>query len=210
MVQQTYLVKHPLIEHKLSMLRDQATNRLLFRVLMKEITRMMIMPATQKLPLKKRGIVTPVAPSIGHELAEEIVVVPIIRAGLGMLEAFMEAIPTARVGHLGLARDEKTLQAKQYMSRLPHISVKTQVFILDPMLATGGTLTKAIDLIEKKGVTSITYIGLVGSQKGIDLIEKNHPRVKIFLASIDPELNAKGFLVPGLGDAGDRLFGESD
>jgi uracil phosphoribosyltransferase len=150
-----------------------------------------------------------VAATVGHELAEEIVVIPIVRAGLGMLEAFMEAIPTAKVGHLGLARDEKTLKAKSYLVSLPNLNAKTQVFILDPMLATGGTLQQAIDLIVQKKVENITYIGLVGSQKGIDLIEKKYPQVKIFLAAIDPQLNPKGFLSPGLGDAGDRLFGES-
>jgi uracil phosphoribosyltransferase len=131
-----------------------------------------------------------------------------MRAGLGMLDAFTDMIPHAKVGHMGFVRDEKTLKASTYLVKLPKIDASTEVFILDPMLATGGTLIQAIDLIKKKGGKKITYLGLVGVQSGIDLVLKAHPSVKIFLAAIDKKLNEKGYITPGLGDAGDRLFGQ--
>jgi uracil phosphoribosyltransferase len=145
---------------------------------------------------------------IASQLSVEVLVVPIIRAGLGMLDGFTDLIPQANVGHIGFARDEKTLKAATYLVKLPLIDAKTEVFILDPMLATGGTLVQAIDLIKKKGAKRITYLGLVGVQPGIDAVMKAHPEVKLFLAAVDKKLNNKGYIVPGLGDAGDRLFGQ--
>jgi uracil phosphoribosyltransferase len=145
---------------------------------------------------------------VAKQLGNEVLVVPIMRAGLGMLDGFTDMIPHAKVGHMGFVRDEKTLKASAYLVKLPKIDSLTEVFILDPMLATGGTLVQAIDLIKKKGGKRITYLGLVGVQSGIDAVMKAHPEVKLFLAAIDKKLNSIGYIVPGLGDAGDRLFGQ--
>jgi uracil phosphoribosyltransferase len=205
-----YLVKHPLIDHKMSLIRDKSTSSNYFRSLVREVTQMMMISATQDLKVDKVGIITPLTDTIGYQLADPVLVIPILRAGLGMLDAFTELIPTAKVGHIGLARDEKTLQAKAYVAKLPHINEQTQVFILDPMLATGGTLVKAIEMIKEKGGKRITYLGLVGVQQGVDYVHKTHPEVKIYLTALDAKLNAHGFILPGLGDAGDRLFGAED
>jgi uracil phosphoribosyltransferase len=201
-------VHHPLIEHKMTLLRDQQTQSNYFRTLVKEITQLIVFPATQHLSLKTKNIKTPVATMVASEVNNEVLVVPIMRAGLGMLDAFTDMIPHAKVGHMGFVRDENTLKASTYLVKLPKIDASTEVFILDPMLATGGTLIQAIDLIKKKGGKKITYLGLVGVQSGIDLVLKAHPSVKIFLAAIDKKLNEKGYITPGLGDAGDRLFGQ--
>jgi uracil phosphoribosyltransferase len=202
------VVSHPLIDHKMALLRDHQTQNNSFRTLVKEITQMLVFPATQHLQLEKKKIKTPVDDMVASQLSVEVLVVPIIRAGLGMLDGFTDLIPQANVGHIGFARDEKTLKASTYLVKLPLIDSKTEVFILDPMLATGGTLIQAIDLIKKKGGKRITYLGLVGVQPGIDLVLKAHPEVNIFLAAIDKKLNNVGYIVPGLGDAGDRLFGQ--
>jgi uracil phosphoribosyltransferase len=194
MNQNPFIVKHPLIDHKMTILRDKQTHNNYFRTLVKEITQMIVFPATHHLKLEKKGIITPVSDMVGHQLANDVLVVPIMRAGLGMLDAFTEMIPTAKVGHIGFVRDEKTLKASSYLVKLPKIEPNTEVFILDPMLATGGTF--------------ITYLGLVAVQEGIDRVLRQHPETNIYLASLDKQLNSKGYIVPGLGDAGDRLFGE--
>jgi uracil phosphoribosyltransferase len=201
-------VQHPLIEHKMTILRDEKTHNNLFRTLVKEITQLIVFPATQHLLLQEKKIKTPVDAMVASEVKHEVLVVPIMRAGLGMLDGFTDMIPQAKVGHMGFVRDEKTLKASTYLVKLPKIDASTEVFILDPMLATGGTLIQAIDLIKKKGGKRITYLGLVGVQSGIDLVLKAHPEVKLFLAAIDKKLTTKGYITPGLGDAGDRLFGQ--
>jgi uracil phosphoribosyltransferase len=202
------IVNHPLIEHKMTLLRDQQTQSNYFRTLVKEITQMIVFPATQHFQLQNKTIITPVDKMVAKQLGNEVLVVPIMRAGLGMLDGFTDMIPHAKVGHMGFVRDEKTLKASAYLVKLPKIDSLTEVFILDPMLATGGTLVQAIDLIKKKGAKRITYLGLVGVQPGIDAVMKAHPEVKLFLAAIDKKLNSIGYIVPGLGDAGDRLFGQ--
>lgn len=204
----TSLVNHPLIEHKMTLLRDHQTHNNSFRTLVKEITQLIVFPATQHLLLQAKKIKTPVDDMVAHEVKSEVLVVPIMRAGLGMLDGFTDMIPQAKVGHMGFVRDEKTLKATAYLVKLPKILPETEVYILDPMLATGGTLIQAIDLIKKKGGKRITYLGLVGVQSGIDSVLKVHPEINIFLAAIDKKLNSKGYITPGLGDAGDRLFGE--
>ncbi|MGA0875708.1 MAG: uracil phosphoribosyltransferase [Bacilli bacterium] len=208
MNQSTFIVRHPLIDHKMTIIRDKKTHNNEFRAIVKEITQMIVYPATHHLSLEKKSVTTPMAEMVGHQLANEVLVIPIMRAGLGMLDGFTTMVPIAKVGHVGFARDEKTLKATPYIIKIPKISPKTEVFILDPMLATGGTLVQAIDLIKKKGAKIITYLGLVAVQPGIDYVLKHHPDVKIYLASLDKQLNQKGFIVPGLGDAGDRLFGQ--
>jgi len=204
----TSLVNHPLINHKMTLLRDHQTHNNSFRTLVKEITQLVVFPATNHLSLQEKKIKTPVDEMVAHEVKSEVLVVPIMRAGLGMLDGFTDMLPQAKVGHMGFVRDEKTLKASAYLVKLPKIIPETEVFILDPMLATGGTLIQAIELIKKKGGKRITYLGLVGVQSGIDSVLKAHPEVKIFLAAIDKKLNSKGYITPGLGDAGDRLFGE--
>jgi uracil phosphoribosyltransferase len=204
------IVKHPLIEHKMTLLRDRATTSNTFRTLVQELTRLVVMPATEHLKLEPLAIHTPLVETIGQRLAESILVIPILRAGLGMLDAFTEMLPMAKVGHIGLARNEKTFAVQTYIAKLPKIDANTQVFILDPMLATGGTLIKAIEMLKLKGAQKLIYLGLVGVQSGIDRVLKTHPDLKIYLASLDQGLNEHGYIVPGLGDAGDRLFGAED
>ena len=146
----------------------------------------------------------------GHALATDVMVIPILRAGLGMLDAFTDMIPSAGVGHIGLARNEETLKPSAYIVKLPKINPDTQVFILDPMLATGGSLNYAIDKVKEKGAKHIVYLGLVGVQEGINAVHEKHPDVQIYLAALDRGLNEHGFIVPGLGDCGDRLYGKED
>ncbi len=205
-----FLIKHPLIDHKMTILREKDTANNYFRTLVKEITTLMMFQATHHLELQKKGIVTPVEGMVGHTLATDVMVIPILRAGLGMLDAFTDMIPSAGVGHIGLARNEETLQPKAYIVKLPKINPETQVFILDPMLATGGSLNYAIDKVKEKGAKNIIYLGLVGVLEGIQAVHEKHPDVKIFLAALDRGLNQHGFIVPGLGDCGDRLYGKED
>jgi uracil phosphoribosyltransferase len=204
---QIHLVSHPLISHKLTILRDKQTESNYFRHMVKEITQLLMFPATQALALQHKQITTPVTTMTGQTLQSSVIVIPIMRAGLGMLDAFTDMIPTAQVGHIGIVRDEKTLQPTTYIEKIPFIAAKTSVFILDPMLATGGTLVKAIDRLKEKGAKNITYLGLVGVQTGIDYVVKHHPDVVMYLAARDSHLNEKGYIVPGLGDCGDRLYG---
>jgi uracil phosphoribosyltransferase len=194
----------------MTILRDQTTANNYFRTLVKEITSLMMFTATHDLKLEKKAILTPVEAMIGQQLTSDVLVIPILRAGLGMLDAFTEMIPSAGVGHIGLARDESTLQPKAYIVKLPKIHANTKVFILDPMLATGGSLNYAIQKVKEKGAKHITYMGLVGVQEGIQTVQSVHPDVKMFLASLDKGLNQHGFIVPGLGDCGDRLYGKED
>lgn len=205
-----YLIKHPLIDHKMTILRETQTANNYFRTLVKEITTLMMFQATHHLALEKRVIETPVESMTGHALATDVMVIPILRAGLGMLDAFTNMIPSAGVGHIGLARNEETLKPSAYIVKLPKINPDTQVFILDPMLATGGSLNYAIDRVKEKGAKYIVYLGLVGVQEGINAVHEKHPDVQIYLAALDRGLNEHGFIVPGLGDCGDRLYGKED
>lgn len=210
MEQSLYIIKHPLIDHKMTILRDQSTANNYFRTLVKEITSLMMFTATRDLHLEKKNIITPVEPMVGQQLTRDILVIPILRAGLGMLDAFTDMIPSAGVGHIGLARDEATLQPTAYIVKLPKINPDTKVFILDPMLATGGSLNYAIQQVKEKGAKHITYMGLVGVQEGIQNVQSAHPDVTMYLAALDKGLNEHGFIVPGLGDCGDRLYGKED
>lgn len=210
MEQMVFIIKHPLIDHKMTILREKTTANNYFRTLVKEITTLMMFTATHDLELEKKGITTPVESMIGHQLKTDVMVIPILRAGLGMLDAFTDMVPSAGVGHIGLARNEETLQPKEYIVKLPKINPTTKVFVLDPMLATGGSLNYAIDKLKEKGAKNITYLGLVGVQEGVNAVQKQHPDVKIFLAALDKGLNQHGFIVPGLGDCGDRLYGKED
>jgi len=198
---------HPLILHKLSRLRDVKTDPKKFRELVQEIAALLVYEATTDMALTQREVQTPLAKMMGYELKERIGLVPILRAGLGMMEGIWELMPSAEVWHIGLYRDEKTLRPVQYYNKLPLEPTVSVCLILDPMLATGGSATATVDVLKNWGVKKIKFIGLIGAPEGIALMQKEHPDVPIYLAAIDDHLNEKGYIVPGLGDAGDRQFG---
>ena len=199
--------QHPLVAHKLSRLRDRHTEPKKFRELVREIAALLAYEATADLLTMPRQIETPLAMTNGLELKEKIGLVPILRAGLGMVEGFWELMPSAEVWHIGLYRDEKTLQPVQYYNTLPIEPTVSVCIILDPMLATGGSAVATTDIVKRWGVRKIKFVGLIGAPEGIAVMQKAHPDVPIYLAAIDDYLNERAYIVPGLGDAGDRQFG---
>lgn len=199
--------QHPLVAHKLSRMRDKRTDPKKFRELVREIAALLAYEATADLLTVPRQIETPLSQMTGAELKEKIGLVPILRAGLGMVEGFWELMPTAEVWHIGLYRDEKTLQPVQYYNKLPVEPTVSVCLILDPMLATGGSAVATTNIVKRWGVRKIKFVGLIGAPEGIALMQKAHPDVPIYLAAIDDHLNEHGYIVPGLGDAGDRQFG---
>ncbi|HEY3312079.1 MAG TPA: uracil phosphoribosyltransferase [Anaerolineales bacterium] len=198
---------HPLVLHKLSRLRDVKTDPKKFRELVQEIAALLVYEATADLAVTKREVETPMAMTTGYELKEKIGLVPILRAGLGMVEGIWELMPTAEVWHIGLYRDERTLRPVEYYNKLPLEPTVSVCLILDPMLATGGSATATVGVLKRWGVKKIKFVGLIGAPEGIALMQKEHPDVPIYLAAIDDHLNERGYIVPGLGDAGDRQFG---
>lgn len=198
---------HPLVAHKLTRLRDKDTDPKKFRELVREIAALIAYEATQDLLLQPRLVETPLATCQGVELQEQIGLVPILRAGLGMVEGIWNLMPTAEVWHIGLYRDEHTLKPVQYYNKLPVEPTVTVCLILDPMLATGGSAVATVDVLKNWGVKKIKFVGILGAPEGIALMEKNHPEVPIHLAGVDERLNNRGYILPGLGDAGDRQFG---
>jgi uracil phosphoribosyltransferase len=202
------VIDHPLIQHKLSMIRDEQTGSKDFRELVKEVSMLMAYEVTRDLPLEDVDVKTPVAIAKGHRLAgEKIGIVPILRAGLGMVEGILNLYPTARVGHVGLYRDPQTLKPVEYYCKLPTDLPDRELIVVDPMLATGGSVVAAIELIKRKGATKIKLLSLVAAPEGIAVVQKAHPDVDIYTAAVDDGLNEHAYIVPGLGDAGDRLFG---
>ena len=201
------VLHHPLITHKLTQMRQKDTGTKDFRQNLDEIAGLMAYEITRDVPTRKVEIVTPVAPCVTEEMAKEIVLVPIPRAGLGMVNGIRNLVPTAKVGHIGLYRDEETLEPHEYFAKFPSNLPDAVVMVLDPMLATGGSASAAIDMIKKRGATVIKLICLVGAPEGVKRIEEDHPDVDIYLAALDEKLNEHGYIVPGLGDAGDRIFG---
>ncbi|HAA79696.1 MAG: uracil phosphoribosyltransferase [Microbacteriaceae bacterium] len=205
-----HVADHPLISHKLSLLRDQSTPSPVFRALTSELVTLLAYEATRHIRVEDREIVTPVTTMTGKKLAKpRPVVVPILRAGLGMLEGMVQLLPSAEVGFLGMVRNEETLQPSVYAERLPENLADRQCFILDPMLATGGSLLQAINFVFDKGATEVTAVCLLAAPEGLAAIEKatQGRDVSIVLGALDEKLNDRGFIVPGLGDAGDRLYG---
>jgi len=198
---------HPLIHHKLSLIRDENTGTKDFRQTVSEIGALMAYEITRGLKTDEKHVKTPVGIAKTKVLANGVVIVPILRAGLGMVDGITSLIPTAKVGHVGLYRDEETLEPHTYYAKFPETMSISTVIVIDPMLATGGSLSKAIDLIKERGATDINYVGLVGAPEGVAKIQREHPDVNIFLAALDERLNKVGYIVPGLGDCGDRLFG---
>ena len=201
------IMNHPLISHKLSLIRDEATKGRDFRELLNEIASLMTFEACRDLPTKEVVVKTPICEANCLQLANEIVLVPVLRAGLGMVEGIMNLIPTARVGHIGLYRDEETHEPCEYYAKFPTNLASAEVFVLDPMLATGGSAAAAVTMIKKRGATNIKYIGLVGAPEGVERLRNEHPDIDIYLAALDEKLNENCYIVPGLGDCGDRLFG---
>ncbi len=202
-----YPSSHPLVAHKLTLLRDKNTEPKKFRELIREIAALLTYEATADLLLSPRVVETPLAPCQGVELKEKIGLVPILRAGLGMVEGVWSLMPTAEVWHIGLYRDERTLKPVEYYNKLPVEPTVTVCLVLDPMLATGGSAVATVDVLKRWGVKKIKFVGILGAPEGIALMEKHHPEVPIHLAAIDERLNERGYIVPGLGDAGDRQFG---
>lgn len=206
-----HVADHPLISHKLTVLRDASTPQPTFRLLVDELVTLLAYEATRDVTTEQREVVTPVATTMGTHLADpKPIVVPILRAGLGMLAGMMRLLPTAEVGFLGLQRDEETLQAITYANRLPDDLAGRQCFVLDPMLATGGTLVASIDYLFERGARDVTCICLIAAPEGIEVVEQHvgdRADVTVVVAAVDEQLNDKAYIVPGLGDAGDRLYG---
>lgn len=205
---QLHIVDHPLITHKVSLMRDKNTNPKDFRQLLKEISLLMAYEVTRTLPLKDVEIETPIAKTTTKMLGgRSIAIVPILRAGLGMVDGVLELVPTAKIGHIGCYRDEKTMQPVEYYCKLPVDVEQRTVIVVDPMLATGGSASMAIDFIKKRGVKDIKFMCLISAPEGVAALNKAHPDVPIFTAALDEKLNENCYIIPGLGDAGDRLFG---
>jgi uracil phosphoribosyltransferase len=201
------LLKHPLLTHKLTLLRRKETCTKDFRDTLDEIAGLMAFEITRDLPVKDITIETPLGTCHTRELAMEIVLVPVLRAGLGMVDGISNLIPNARIGHIGMYRDHVTLKPMTYYSKFPDNLANAVVMVLDPMLATGGSSTDAIQVLKNNGAKTIKLVCVVGAPEGVARIEKDHPDVQIYLAALDEKLNENGYIVPGLGDAGDRLFG---
>ena len=201
------VIAHPLVQHNLTRLRDKRTQPQEFRRLLGEIAALMLYEATRSFAVKKVHVQTPLARTNGFQLEREVVLVPVLRAGLGMLDSILQLIPHAHVGFIGLKREETTLRAMFYHKSLPKNLGRFETILIDPMLATGGSSVAAIDLLVEQGAKNIRMVNLVAAPEGILTVQKKYPRVPIFTASVDHKLNDKGFILPGLGDAGDRLFG---
>jgi len=203
-----YVFDHPLIQHKTAMLRNAATSVKDFRELAKEIAMLMCYEATRDLPLMEIEIETPIcATKVKMLKGEDIAIVPILRAGLGMVDGMLALIPNAKVGHIGLYRNPETHKPVEYYCKLPSDIERRQVFVLDPMLATGGSAAAAIDFIKQKGAKSVSFMCIIAAPEGISLLQGEHPDVDIYIAAKDEKLNDQAYIVPGLGDAGDRLYG---
>jgi uracil phosphoribosyltransferase len=201
------IITHPLIEHKLTALRNKGTNSKDFREYLEEISLLMAYEVLSNVTLKTVDVETPVAKTTGKVIDEEIAIYPILRAGLGMSDGFTSLLPTIDVGHIGMYRDKDTLLPVVYLFKHPEIKEKMKNIIIDPMLATGGSAIEAVNMLKAKGIKNISFVALLGSQFAVDRFSEVHPDVPLFIAAIDEELNDSGYIVPGLGDAGDRIFG---
>lgn len=207
-MEKVFIFDHPLIQHKISLLRDKNTSTKEFRELVSEISMLMGYEVTRNMPLKDVEIETPVAVSKTKVISgKKLGIVPILRAGLGMVDGMLNLLPMAKVGHIGLYRDPETLEPVEYYCKLPVDAPEREIVVLDPMLATGGSASAAISFIKERGVTSIKLMCLIAAKAGIARINKDHPDVEVYCAAVDEKLNDHGYIVPGLGDAGDRLFG---
>ncbi|MCQ2172359.1 MAG: uracil phosphoribosyltransferase [Bacteroidales bacterium] len=205
---QLHVINHPLVQHKLSIMRDKNTGSKDFRELLREISLLMGYEVTRDLPLEDVEIETPICRTLAKRLSgPKLAIVPILRAGLGMVDGILNLVPVARVGHIGLYRDEETHQPVEYYCKLPDDIENRFVIVTDPMLATGGSASDAITMLKKRGCKNIRLMCLVGVPEGIDTVRRNHPDVDVYVAAVDDHLNENAYIVPGLGDAGDRIFG---
>ena len=199
---------HPLIQHKLTILRDKSTGTKQFRELVNEIAMLMCYEATRELPLKEVDVQTPVATARSRVLAgRKLAFVPILRAGLGMVDGAMNLVPSAKIGHIGIYRDPESLKPVDYYCKMPADMVERDVIVLDPMLATGGSAAEAVRLIKEHNPKNIRFMCILAAPEGIEALTKSHPEIKVYCAAVDEKLNDHGYIIPGLGDAGDRIFG---
>lgn len=202
------VLDHPLVKHKLTILREKTTGTNEFRALVKEIALLEAYEATRDLPLEEIEIETPIEKTTGYALAgKKLCFVPILRAGLGMVDAFLSIVPSAKVGHIGLYRDPDTHLPVEYYLKLPQDIANREIFVLDPMLATGGSMVATVDALKKRGCHDIHAVCIIGAPEGVKAVQDAHPDVDIYMAALDRELNEDAYILPGLGDAGDRLFG---
>jgi uracil phosphoribosyltransferase len=208
-MKQIQISEHPLVQHKLALMRDVRTEPKKFREVVREITGLLLYEAMQDLQCTEIEVQTPLETMSGRKLADRIGFVPILRAGIGMIDAALDLIPTAQVWHIGLYRDHRTLLPVEYYNKLPVEPTVDICFVLDPMLATAGSATATIAILKQWGVTRIKYVGLIAAPEGVDRFHSEHPDVPIHVAAVDSHLNEHGYIVPGLGDAGDRQFGTS-
>ena len=206
-VKDVTIINHPLVQHNLTRLRDASTGPQEFRRVLGEVAALMLYEATRSFALRPVKIQTPLAPARGFQLQREVVLVPVLRAGLGMLDPILQLIPHARVGFIGLKREETTLKANFYHKSLPPDLTDFEVILIDPMLATGGSAVAAMDLLSELNVRRVCMVNLVAAPEGIRRVRKSYPKLPIYTAAVDRKLNEKGYILPGLGDAGDRLFG---
>ncbi|BBD25633.1 uracil phosphoribosyltransferase [Enterococcus faecalis] len=202
------IIDHPLIQHKLTMIREKNCGTKVFREVVNEIAMLMAYEVSRDMPLEDVVIETPMGKSTQKTLSgKKVAIIPILRAGIGMVDGILELIPAAKVGHVGLYRDEETLQPHEYFVKLPEDIASRQLFVVDPMLATGGSAIMAIDSLKERGASNIKFVCLVAVPEGVKALQEAHPDVDIYTAALDERLNEDGYIVPGLGDAGDRLFG---
>ncbi len=205
---EVHVLDHPLIQHKLAILRSKDTSVKEFRELISEISGLMCYEATRCLPTEEVVVETPIAPAKCRMLSgKKLAIVPVLRAGLGMVDAMVDLIPSAKIGHIGLYRDPDTHKPVEYYCKLPEDIANRQVYVVDPMLATGGSAVAAIDFLKQHGCRNIIMMNIIGAPEGIRAVQKAHPDVEIYLAAVDDKLNDHAYIVPGLGDAGDRIFG---
>ena len=202
-----FISKHPIIAHKLSIMRDKSTSNEIFRGLLNDIAELMCYEATLDLELDNYNVETPLQGTIGKRLSKNVVIVPILRAGLGMTDAFVRLIPNARVGHIGLYRDHDTHMPVKYYLNLPRDIENSEVIVVDPMLATGGSASDAIQMLKDEGCRKIRFVCLVSAPEGVEVLKARHADVDIYTAALDEKLNENAYILPGLGDAGDRIFG---
>lgn len=202
------VIDHPLIQHKLTIIRDKNCGTKVFREVVDEIAMLMAFEVSRDMPLEDVEIETPITKSVQKTLSgKKVAIVPILRAGLGMVDGILELIPAAKVGHIGMYRDHETLKPIEYFVKLPSDIAERQLFVVDPMLATGGSAIMAIDALKARGATNMKFVCLVAAPEGVKALQEAHPDIDIYTASLDDHLNEHGYIVPGLGDAGDRLFG---
>ncbi|MCQ2609587.1 MAG: uracil phosphoribosyltransferase [Lachnospiraceae bacterium] len=203
-----FVFDHPLIKHKITMMRDKNTGTNEFRAMVGELGMLMGYEALSDLPITNIDIETPICKTIQPILdGKKLAIVPILRAGLGMVSGITSLVPTAKIGHIGMYRDEKTLKPVEYFCKLPNPISQRVIVVVDPMLATGGSATDAINLVKQKGGIKIKFVSIIAAPQGIEFLHKNHPDVQVYVGCVDEKLNENGYIVPGLGDAGDRIFG---